>query len=406
MFGFVARQPVLDREQNTWGYELLFRSSMEDAFATENGDAATSSVMDTGVFQIGLSQLTGGRRAFLNFTHYLLIHGFAELLPRDQVVVEILETVRPEPEILAACSHLRQMGYILAMDDFEYDPSFDELLRIAHIVKLDFKALPPARREVAVAQLQPFGVELLAEKVETREEYLHAVALGCQYFQGYYFSRPEMLGRKRVAENKATKLQLLKEVSQRDLDMQRAEAVVKHDPTMTMRLLKYINSAAFGVRNEVRSIRQALTLLGQRNLRKWATVLVMAGLGDDKPPELMRQAVFRARFCELLGQATRQNGHSDELFMVGMFSLLDALTDQPRDQLFAEMPVSEEMKAALLESDEPSFFRDILNMAEGFEDGSWEVLSKLAATHHIPEESLPEVHRQAVEWAEDLVSVQ
>ena len=397
---FIGRQPILDRSQKTYGYELLFRDGPENAFNGQDADHATMKVIDTSVGQMGIQKITGGRRAFINFTRRLLLEDYGSLLPCDQVVIEILETITPDADITASCRRLKDAGYTLALDDFHYAPSYEPLLGIVDIIKVDLSVSDERERLHFAETYLPRNIKLIAERVETLAEFEQTKAMGYSYFQGYFFSKPVVLTAEKPPESKLARIQLLMEINRPEFDFNQAEEIIKHDPTLSVKLFRYINSALFGIRQEIKSIRQALTLLGEKNIRKWCTILVISSLADDKPPELLKQAIVRARFCELLAGSAGQIDADQELFMTGMFSLLDTMLNQSMPDLLADLPLSKAVKETLL--GEPTRFQDIFNLVIAFETGNWDQIETLANSLHIQSEILPEFQQEAFAWADSI----
>jgi c-di-GMP-related signal transduction protein len=397
---FIGRQPILDSSLKTYGYELLFRDSLENFFNGHDADQATMTVIDTSVGQMGIHQITGGRKAFINFTRNLLLEDYASLLPRDQVVIEIIESITPDDDVIASCRHLKDGGYILALDDFHYTPAYEPLLEIVDIIKVDLSVSDDRERLLFAETFLPKKIKLLAERVETLAEFEQTKEMGYSYFQGYFFSKPVVLTSEKPPESKLARMQLLLEINRPDFDFSHAEEIIKHDPTLSVKLFRYINSAIFGLPNEVKSIRQALTLLGEKNIRKWCNILVISTLADDKPPELLKQAIVRARFCELLAGSTGQKGADQELFMTGMFSLLDTMLNQPMPKLLAGLPLSKAVKAALL--GEPNRFQDILKLVIAFEVCDWDQIEARTNSLHVLREAASLFQQQAFSWADQI----
>ena len=240
---FVARQPIFDAEQNVFAYELLFRTGMEDFFNFDDSDQAASSVIVDSFLLFGLETLTGGQKAFINCTREMLVKGYMALLPKEQVVVEILETVEPDEEIIGACLRLKRAGYLLALDDFVYEDKYEPLLELADIIKVDFQATEAAGRKSLVERMAPRGVKLLAEKVESKQEFEQAVEMGYDYFQGYFFSRPQILSGQDVPGYKLNYLRVLQAVNRPEVNLREIENVIKQDVSLTYKLLRYLNSA-------------------------------------------------------------------------------------------------------------------------------------------------------------------
>jgi len=401
---FVARQPILDRRLRTVAYELLFRSGLENIFTAEDGDRASMSVMHASFLGGEMRNITGGKQAFVNFTRPLLLDGYPELLPREHVVIELLETIEPDESVVATCRALRRAGYRLALDDFVYRAEYDALLEIVNIVKVDFRESAAEERAAMADRLLPMGIELLAEKVESAQELEEARALGFSYFQGYFFSKPDVITARRSGQGRTSRLELLKEVNSEELDIDAAEEIFRRDPLLAMKLLKYINSAQLGVRNEVRSIRHALSLLGQRNLRKWILVLTLSGMGEDKPGELLRQAIVRAHFCEALAGPMGRPDDGPSLFLLGLFSLLEALADRPLAEILEGMSLSNEVRDALLGSDSP--LAEALAVVQAFETGTWDAIAHFAESARVAEGTLPPLYRAALQRGDELLAIQ
>lgn len=404
----VARQPVLDTEQNTWGYELLFRSGVENAFIGKSGqlpdgDEATMSVMDNAFFN-GLGQLTGGRKALVNFTRNLLLKGYAEILPKEIAVIEILENIKPDDQVLTACYNLKNLGYTIALDDFQYNPVFDELLSIADIVKVDFTLSNAEERVNLAEKLLPMGIELLAEKVETQDEFYQSKDLGYKYFQGYFFSRPQVIKQHQIPESTAAKLRLLTEVNKPDINFNDLENIFKTDPGLTMRLLRYMNSAFFGFSQEITCIKQAITLLGQKNLRKWATILAMSDSVENKAPELLKQAVFRARFCELLAVSVSKKTQTDDFFLAGLLSLAEALLESPKEMIFEDMILSKQLKKVLLKGSDDTLLGASLELVKSIETGNWDITDAISEQYKISQKFIADTQNSASVWAEDVMA--
>ncbi len=398
---FVGRQPILNMQQKTYGYELLFRDGVENAFDTSiDADYASLSVIDNTVGQLGMQQITGGRKAFINFTRRLLLDDFGHLLPKEHVVIEILETIEPDAVVVNACRRLKEAGYTLALDDFQYRPEYDPLLEIIDLIKVDLAVSDENERRRMAEIFLPRGIELLAERVETPADFEQTREMGYSYFQGYFFSRPVILTGDKPPESKLARMQLLHVVNGAEFNLDQAAAIIKHDATLSMKLFRYINSAFFSIKHEVSGIRHALTLLGEKNIKKWATLLILSSMVDDKPAELLRQAIVRARFCELLAGSADLAGQDQELFITGIFSLLDTMLEQSMANLLADMPIAGAVKSALL--GKPSPYLDFLSLAIAFETGDWSLIADLAQEYKIPEPRLTAFHGQAFQWADKI----
>jgi EAL and modified HD-GYP domain-containing signal transduction protein len=395
---FVARQPIFDRKRRLYAYELLFRGGTTNAFPPIDGTTATSQLLANSFLNIGLGRLTGERRAFVNFTADLLKKRIPTLFPREELTVEVLETVEPEAEILDALRQLAQHGYELALDDFVYRDALRPLLELAGIIKIDLR-LTPAESVKDLAL--PCGVRtprLLAEKVETYEEFQQALKAGFDLFQGYFFSKPEILSGRDIAPSQLNLLQIIGEVNRPECDFDGLEKIINRDLSISYKLLRYINSAFFRRGKDVSSIRHALVLLGEREVRQFISLVAAAGLASGKPSELIRASIIRAKFCELLGRSCGSGVQGSELFLLGLFSLIDAMLDSSMDKVMDNLPLSEGVKRALVSGG--GDLAPYLHMVAAYESGDWERCQGLLQSQSLAEDPLPGCYIEAMGWAD------
>lgn len=396
---FVARQPIFDRRLELFAYELLFRSGPENYF-TGDADTASPTVIANATQLMELEALTGKHRGFVNFTRTSLLNELALLLPPSGVVVEILETVEPDEEVIAALRRLKEAGYLVALDDYLVTAEDSPLVAFADIVKVDVLATPPSEWAVVARRLAKRGIRMLAEKVETREVMKQASAAGYEYFQGYFFSRPEIVSAKDVPAFRLNYLRLLEALHQPNIGLADLERIIERELSICYRLLRHVNSAAFGLRGRVDSIRQALLLVGMVEIRRWASAWALAGIGRDKPEELIVESVLRARFCELLGDAAGLSGHrGPELFLAGMFSLIDAILDRPLPVLVTTVALPRDSVRALV--GEPGPLTPVLECVRAYGAADWQSASVLARKLGLAESALAESYRQAAAWARE-----
>lgn len=400
---YMARQPIFDRRKRVVAYELLFRSGLQNVFDAADGELATSRVISDSFLVFDSQSTTRGKRAFVNFTRDFLLGPYAQLLPKQWLAIEILETVEPDDEVVAACRALCQAGYFLVLDDFVYHPRFDPLLKLAKVVKLDILANTREQLALQVQRLSPFGVRLLAEKVETQEEFECTLAMGFTYFQGYFFSKPVVVSGRDVPGFKLTYLRMLQEINKANLDFTRVEKIISQDVSLSYKLLRYINSVGFGLLGEVKSIRQALTLLGEENVQKWASLVALTHLGQDKPDELLVSSIVRAKFGESLAPLVGLPERASHLFLMGLFSHIDALLDQPLEQILGQMPIDRDVKAAL--AGRPGRLGLVYRLITAYERGDWEASAQLLASLGLAEEALPDLYLKALHWSRQLESV-
>lgn len=399
---FVARQAVLDRHLDVYGYELLFRSCLDETSNNRNDRLASSQVICNSFFSIGAEKLLGGKRAFINFPRDLLIDEQASILPPQIAVVEILETVEPDPEVIAACRNLKSRGYLLALDDFARQRS-DPLSQFADIIKVDFQATTKAEQEGLLQLYGSRGIRMLAEKVETQEEFERARRMGYCYFQGYFFARPVVFSSREVPGFKLNYLRILREIHSPELQYDQLETLIRQELSLSYKLLRYVNSVAFYPRTEIHSIKQALVFLGENEIRKWVSLVTLLDLAVDKPAELVVTALLRARFCESLAGWAGLSRRQSDLFLMGMFSLLDAIVGRPLEELLGELALADDVRDALLgKASRESRMAAVYELVLAYEKGEWEGLSKTASRLGVPKEVIPDVYVDAISWSEQI----
>jgi c-di-GMP-related signal transduction protein len=396
---FVARQTILTSDETVFGYELLFRNGVEDFFCNQDVDAASRSTLNTSML-IGLDVLCDGRRAFINCTRDILLKDYITLLPSAQVVIEVLESVPADELVAAACRRMKDAGYMIALDDFAVNDPREALTDLADIIKVDLRTTSTAEAAAMVKRYAPSNCRMLAEKVETREEFVAARLGGFLYFQGYFFRRPEILTTHEIPANQLNYLRMLTAVSQPELNVREIENLVKSEAALCYRLLRYLNSAAFGFSAEIHSVRHALSILGEREVRRWIRLVATLGAGQGKSSDLVLSALVRARFCELLSPRL-QHGDSD-LFLMGMLSLMDTILEIPMKQVLDDIPVDLESKAALL--GQPGRLRPFFQLMLAQESGEWKAVSDLSSKLHLSETNVSEAHWQALQWAREVSS--
>ncbi|MGA6951366.1 MAG: HDOD domain-containing protein [Candidatus Sulfotelmatobacter sp.] len=396
---FVARQPILTTDEKVFGYELLFRDGIEDFFRSPDSDAASRSTLNSSML-LGLDVLCDGRRAFVNCTREILLKDYVTLLPAGQTVVEILETVPADDLVVAACRRLKEAGYMIALDDFALGDPREPLTDLADIIKVDLRATSSDDAAAMVQRYGPWRCRLLAEKVETREEFMASKKAGFLYFQGYFFRRPEILTAHEIPANRLNYLRMLTAVSQPELDVRHLENLVKGEASLCYRLLRYLNSAAFGFASEIHSVRHALSILGEREVRRWIRLVASLGAGQDKSSDLVLAALVRARFCELLSPKI-QHGDSD-LFLMGMLSLMDTILEIPMRQVLDNVPIDQECKAVLLGA--TSRLRPFYQLMLAQESGEWAAVRELSTQIQLSEGDVSAAYWQAMQWARQVSS--
>ena len=396
---YVARQPIFNKRKRIYGYELLFRDGMVNAFPDVDGDAATSRVLSTSFLSNGIERITGRRKAFVNFTEKMITEKIPAMFPKKTIMVEILEDMEPNEAVVTACREMAKQGYSLVLDDFIYKPEMKPLLALARIVKFDFRASSIEEIEAALKEMAVYRVKLLAEKIETHEEFQQALSMGFDYFQGYFFSKPEILKSRDISPSKITLLNIMSEANREDFRITELEKFVSRDLSINYKLMRYINSAYFGMFKKVKSIKQTLVLLGTKEVRRFVSLIAMAQLVSGKPDELIRASLIRARLCENLGkEAVGKDG--SELFTLGLFSFIDAILNDEMGNIMENLPLSENIKNALTGGG--GELADYLTLVSCYETGDWEKVSALAAKTGLNEEKTPELYMDAVAWADSI----
>jgi len=390
---YVARQPIFDVRTSLFAYELLFRDSLTNMVPHIDGDIATSKLLLHSFLNIGLESLSGGSKVFINFTQNLLVKEIPALFPIEQTVVEILEDVKPEDEVIRACRSLSQKGYLLALDDFVFQAGMEPLIELADIIKVDFRQINVAEIQANLDQLKPVKARLLAEKVETHEEFRKAAEMGFEFFQGYFFSRPEIIQGKEIPSSHIGLLKTISLVNEPDFEFAEVENLISQDLGIAYKLLRYINTAYFHRLNRIQTIQQALRILGEREVRRFVSLLALSAVAPGKPIELIRNSFIRARFCELLGRASACPETPPALFTMGLFSSVNAILDQPMEAIVEQLPLSHRVADALV--NRRGTLGSYLNLVESYERGDWASVSRISAELCIGEDNIPELYIEA-----------
>jgi c-di-GMP phosphodiesterase len=372
----LARQPIYDAELGIYAYELLFRSDKNEQANDIGADTATSVVLFNAFTEIGIHNVVGEQRAFINFTRNLLLD--PPPFNSSEIVIEVLENVTPDAEVIDSLKRFKQQGFTIALDDFEYHESLQPLVDLADIIKIDVTALNEEKIAEHVAQLKIPGTALLAEKVETQEMYNYCKELGFDYFQGYFLSRPKIMKGRRVPANKLVVMKLIADLQSPDTNPQQLHDTISKDPGLSYKLLRMINSAAYRRVNKIESLFRAIVLLGEKDIRRWASLLALSQL-DDKPHALSELTMVRAKMCELIGSHINAK-QSDLFFTVGLLSMMEAYFDAPMEELLQSMALSDEIEQALLQQEGILGF--VLKTSIAYERGNWGDIGWDTLTQH------------------------
>jgi len=404
---YLGRQPILDRARNVVGYELLFRSSQANFCDLSDDVMATSQVIVNAVLGVGLDRLLGGKPAFINFDRMLLLGDWSTLLPPEKCVIEILETVTPDEEVLAACHKLRQQGYALALDDCLDNDRTEAFVPFVDILKVDFLQTSAADQEKLARRYRKLNIRMVAEKVETEPEFRRALQLGYGYFQGYFFARPTVLQAARVPASQMSGLRLMKQIQREELDFPAIEELIRRDVSFSHALLTYLNSAAFSWARRVESVRHGLLLLGSAELRKWVWMASLSSLGESRPPVLMAQVLMRGRFCEAIACSAKLSLGDSDPFLLGMFSLLDAILGRPLQGILDDLNISRNIRNALLgEAGRADLLTLVLRIVKSYEVGDWRDVEAAAQIIGMSADDLLTCYMDSLSWVDAVFSAE
>lgn len=390
---FVARHPVFDADKEVHAYELAFRSDFDTYYSALDQDRAAVDFMAF----VNFCELANGKRGLVNFTRNLVMRGFPVLLPKESMTTVLPSDTPADAGILNACSKLRTLGYMLAVSDFSPRHADNPLLEFVEIAKVDFDGLSAADIEKACQILRERNIKPLAMNVQTVAQFDKAVEWGFEFFQGEFFSKPIVRPGKDISANKMTYLRLLNEVNRAELSYDEIEALVKQDVAMTYRLLKFMNSAWFGLKYEIHSIKHALVMLGPQEIKRWVSLLAVRKTAEDKPRELLIRSLTRAKAAEQIAPLVGMGEASSELFLLGMFSVIDALVDKPMAEVLDMLPLNDNIKQALTTG--RGKYGPMHCGILAYERGDWEAFSAAAQALGIDEDAIPDIFRKSLRWA-------
>jgi EAL and modified HD-GYP domain-containing signal transduction protein len=395
---FVARQAIFNRRQKVVAYELLFRDSPKNFFPDIAEGQATARLIMENQLNLGTRHITSGKKALINIGPESLELDLCAFLPCQDVVIELLESIEPTDTNYELCRKLFHSNFNLALDDFVYKPQWDRFLKLVKLIKFDITITPLNDIHPIIKKLKDHKqIKLLAEKIETQEEYEVAAGMGFDYFQGYFFAKPTMMKHNDIDYNYGLVVAIYAEIMSPNPDLTKIAALFELDAALAYKLLRLINSGVFPIQSKIASLKQALVYLGQERLKKFVSLIVTAHTAGKKPAELMQVCVVRARFCELIAKKVAKH-QSGEAFLTGLFSLLDAILDQPMSLLVEKLPFQDDIKAALLEEKNTLYY--ILKVVKAYETGSWWALEQAVIFLNIQSDILPELYQKSVDWAD------
>lgn len=400
MYFYAARQPILDVNKKLYAYELLFRDSIDNVFPEIDGDEATSKMIEASKFDMGISEFTGSKPAFINFTLETLSEGYPEMLTNEELVIEILETVKPGKKLLSLCKDLHEKGYIIALDDYEHQTVWAHFYPFIQIIKVDIQVTSFDEIKVIIDAIKDHPhIKLLAEKVETYQEYEQAKQLGFSYFQGFFFAKPEMVKTKSLTPSQLAMAELLYETSKPELDLNNITGVFERDVSLSYKLLRYANSAIFRRRSEISTIKQALVILGSSELKRFLGLMFAVTANPDKPSELIKLAMTRAKFCELVSKDMKSQTDDSIAFLTGLLSMIDAILDEELAVVLGKLPLAAEIKEPLLTR--KGTMAAIIKLVEFIEHAQWGKTNIVMEKLKLDKKQAVKHYHEALAWADE-----
>jgi len=396
---FAARQPILDADKKLYGYELLYRNSMENAFPNVDEEKATSNMIEGLHLNLGLDRIASDKVAFINFTSSSILQGHPALLPCKQVVIEVLETVKPTAPIYKQIKDLYEVGFDIALDDFVHHAEWEKFYPLCKIIKVDCAEItdPELQDVIGIKSRHPH-IRLLAEKVENAQEFEYYKSIGFTLFQGYFFSKPEVIRSVALSSSQSILSSLLNEITKPEPNISNIVELIELDPALSFKLLRYAQSPVFQRRNKVGSIRQAAVVLGKVELERFVMLLFAATFSEQKPTELIRLSLQRAKFCELFASATVNKEKASSAFLAGMLSLLDAMLDASLAAVVSQLPLSTELKLALVR--QQGWLADCIALCKFFEQADWDKIKNTCDQYSVDMEAITLAFDNAIIWSE------
>jgi c-di-GMP-related signal transduction protein len=401
LYSYVARQPILDMNKNVIAYELLFRDGKSNSFPNIDPNQATSNILTNNHLTLGVEQVTGDLPAYINFHAETIIRRFPSFLDPKKMVIEILEDIEISSQLVESVKSLKEKGYTLALDDFDFDPKWDVLFPYIDIIKVDVLAFSLLEISKLVRKIPEMKITLLAEKVETLEQFEKLKMLGFTLFQGYFFAKPEMLKQRKITTTKQKILDLIGEASKVVLDNDVISEIFSTDPGLTYKLLRFINSPTYGNNQEITSLKHALIYIGELELKKFITLLALSDLSEGKCDEVMRLSLIRAKFCELISQTKLDEVNPPKAFLTGILSMIDGILDHDLEFVLNALPIHAEIKSAL--RNDNNYLNDYLTLAKLIEKGCWQESEALSNKINLTADYCFKEYQEALTWADGML---
>lgn len=392
---YVARQPIFDKKMNVMGYELLYRRSMNNFYEGINDTQSTAELISNAFLSMEFSELTNGTRAFVNFSEEMLLKKIPLLLPKETIVIEILENVEVSEPLVDACKELKEQGYLIALDDFVFNESYLPLIELANIIKIEFPVVRHDEQRKLIKKYK-HKIEFLAEKVETREDYQIAIDMGYKYFQGYFFSKPVIVKGKDIGSLDANLVRIIEELNHEEPDYQKITDIIETDIDLSYKMLKVANSFFYEAKHEIKSIKSALVRFGLKKIKEWIYLMMLKDVQSVENKELIKNCLTRAKLMELLSFEIGIGDKHLEYFISGMFSSIDTLLNRNMKEILEQLPLVEDVRKALL--GENNEIRKALDFVINCEKANWNEIDIMAISLNITQEKIMEIYIQALKW--------
>jgi len=395
---YVARQPIYDNDMNVYGYELLYRKSMNNFYEGTDDNQATAELIENSFLTMNLNELTTGTRAFINFPADLIEKDIPLLLPKDIIAIELLERVKPSNTILEKCKELKKLGYIIVLDDFVFSEAYEPFIEVANIIKIEIRSVTKNKQQQLIDKYGK-DTKFLAEKVETLEEYNTAIKMGYDYFQGYYFNKPVIIKSAEVGKLNANLIRLLNAISQDEINYREITSIIETDLGLTYKLMKIVNSLHYYTKNQIKSIKHALAMFGTKEIRKWIYLMLLRETQNINNKELIKNSLIRGKLMELIIGEIGEPDNKTEYFIVGLFSSIDIILNKSMEEVMEMLPFTKSIKDALL--GKQNQMRKILDIILCYENNDWKKIRKRGFLS-ISKDAFMEIYLESLKWYMDL----
>ncbi|MDO6692367.1 HDOD domain-containing protein [Aliiglaciecola sp. 3_MG-2023] len=402
MFSYIARQAIFDKQLHVFAYELLFRDGEDNAIPDIESNEKTAKIIANSHFSLGIEEITDGKGAFINFQTDTLLYRFPTMLEPHTVIVELASNTEVSKTLIEACRHIKGLGYRFAISEYDFDAKWDPLLAIINFIKIDVTNTDLTLVENNKSRFDQGKIKLVATEVESQTLFTRCSELGFDFYQGYFFAKPETHRQKNIPSAKLNLLDLMRESANQEFDFDKIRQIVEKDVALSFMLLRFINNPIMNKRNKINSLSHALNYMGEVEIKKFIALVAIANLSDEKPTELIRLSLARAKLCELISLAKQNADNPPKGYLVGLFSLLDALLDQDMSKLLRKLPLSDDLNDAL--NGVNGQLRDYLVVARAFEYGDWKGVSHHSTKLELDQDMLHSFYNESIKWASALAS--